>query len=213
MPIRIFFVDDHAVIREGLAQLLSLNADFEVIGSAHNGRDAVKQILKLQPDVVIMDISMAGMNGIEATREIHDASSASRILILSMHSAPEFVIHALEAGAHGYLHKESIASEIADAVRTVHAGRRYLGRKIADVVAREVGKRPGKNPLSVLSQREREVLQLVAEGHSSVEIGKLLHLSFKTVDTYRSRLMQKLQIADIVDLVKFAILHGLIVIE
>jgi DNA-binding NarL/FixJ family response regulator len=213
MAITIFIADDHAVIREGLAQLLKIHSDFEIVGAAGDGRDAVSQVSKLRPDVVIMDVAMPDMNGIEATRQIHETSPATRVVILSMYATPEYVFHALEAGANGYLHKESIASDIANAVREVHAGRRYLGGRIADALADQFGPRFSENPISVLSKREREVLQLVAEGHSSVEIGERLHLSFKTVDTYRSRLMQKLHIRDLVDLVKFAILHGVIVIE
>jgi DNA-binding NarL/FixJ family response regulator len=213
MSISVFVGDDHAVIREGLTQLLNSHADFNVVGTACDGRDTVKQALKLRPDVIIMDIAMPGMNGIEATREICDASPAAHVVILSMHSAPEYVFHALEAGAQGYVHKESAFDEIANAVRAVNTGRRYVSGKIADSVAGQVVAGFGANPLSMLSKREREVLQLVTESHSSIEIGEILHISSKTVDSYRSRLMHKLQIGDVPGLVKFAIQHGLTSIE
>jgi DNA-binding NarL/FixJ family response regulator len=213
MSISVFVADDHAVIRQGLTQLLNSHADFNVVGTASDGRDAVKQASRLCPNVVIMDVAMPGMNGIEATREMLDASAAARVVILSMHSAPEYVHHALEAGARGYVHKECAVDEIANAIRTVNAGRRYLSDKIADVVAEQAVAKPGANPLALLSTRECEVLQLVVEGHSSVDIGAILHISSKTVDSYRSRLMHKLKIGNVAGLVKFAILHGLTSVE
>lgn len=212
MTIRIFIADDHVFMREGLAQLLS-HAGFEVVGSAGTGRETVSQVPLLAPHVVIMDISMPDMNGIEAARQLRESSPAARIVILSMHSTAEHVFHALEAGVRGYILKESAGQEIVNAVRVVHSGRRFLSPKVASIVADQVATRPGGSPLEKLSKREREVLQLVAEGHSSVRIGQALALSPKTVDTYRSRLMQKLNIGDIAGLVKFAIQHGVTALE
>lgn len=209
MTISVFIADDHAVLREGLAQLLRAHAGFEIVGSAGNGREAVDQVRRLKPQVVIMDISMPDMNGIEAARQIRESAPESRVVILSMHSTAEHVFHALEAGVRGYLLKESAGDDIVDAVRVVHSGRRFLSPKVAGIVADQMTLRPGVSPLSSLSTREREILQLVAEGHSSAEIGGVLHISPKTVDTYRSRLMQKLDIRDVAGLVKFAIQHGL----
>jgi DNA-binding NarL/FixJ family response regulator len=213
MPITVFLADDHAVMREGLARLLESQADLRIIGAANNGGDTVKQVLQLKPHVVIMDISMPDMNGIEAARQIRERAPDTRVLILSMHSTPVHVFHALEAGVRGYILKESAGSDVIDAVRTVHSGRRFLSPKVMEIVAEQVTRRPGTNPLDRLSRRERETLQLVAEGHSSAQIAATLHVSPGTVDTYRSRLMQKLQIRDIAGLVKFAIQHGVTSLE
>jgi DNA-binding NarL/FixJ family response regulator len=213
MPIKLFIADDHAIVREGLAHLLALHHDIEVVGSAADGRQAVDQAVALQPDVVVLDIHMPEMNGIEATRQLSTRMPSAGVVILSMHASPEHVFHALEAGARAYLQKESAAHELVDAVRSVHAGRRYLSPRIAALVAEHVGRRPVAGPLQQLSRREREILQLVAEGHTSARIGARLSLSPKTVDTYRSRLMQKLGIDDVPGLVKFAIRQGLITLD
>jgi len=213
MPITVFVADDHAIVREGLASLLGGQPDIHVVGTAADGRDAVRQIAKLEPEVVVMDIAMPNMNGIEAAREIRDRLPQVRVIILSMHSSAEHVFHALEAGAQGYLLKESAAKEIIDAVRAVRAGHRYLSKKIAEVMADNISRTSAASPLESLSARERQVLQLVAEGRSSAQIAATLHLSPKSVDTYRSRLMQKLHIGDVAGLVKFAIQHGLTSLE
>jgi DNA-binding NarL/FixJ family response regulator len=209
MPITVFLADDHAIVREGLAGLLGLQPDLQVIGTAVDGQDTLRQVVALQPEVVIMDIAMPKMNGIEATRVIRDRLPTARLLILSMHSSVEHVFHALEAGAHGYVLKDSAAKDIIEAIRTVRAGRRYLSPKVGEMMAEVVSRSSGQSPLKRLSGRERQILQLVAEGRSSAQIAATLHLSPKTVDTYRSRLMQKLQIGDVAGLVKFAIQHGL----
>jgi len=213
MPITVFVADDHAVVREGLASLLAAQPDLRVIGTAADGRDTVRQVVKLQPEVVVMDIAMPQMNGIEAAREIRDRVPQARVVILSMHSSVEHVFHALEAGAHGYVLKASAAKEIIDAVRVVHAGRRYFSQAIAEMMAEVVSRSAAASPLNRLSKRERQVLQLVAEGRSSAQIAAMLSLSPKSVDTYRSRLMQKLHIGDVAGLVKFAIQHGLTPLE
>lgn len=214
MSISIVIVDDHAIMREGLAQVLGQQPDLEVVGSAGDGRQGLKLIDGLRPDVVILDISMAGLNGIEVARQVRERRPDCAVVMLSMHASPEYVFQAMEAGARGYLQKESSAKEIVDAVRAVKAGRRYLGPGIAELVAEHLASRkPGDNPLQLLSRREREILQLVAEGRSSSEIGALLFLSPKTVDSYRSRLMGKLGLADVPALVKFAIRHGVIPLD
>jgi DNA-binding NarL/FixJ family response regulator len=213
LAITVFVADDHAVMREGLTQVLESNAGIRVVGSADNGRDAVALVVQLDPDVVIMDISMPDMNGIEAARQIRDKAPESRVLILSMHSTAEHVFHALEAGVRGYILKETAGQEIASAVRLVHAGRRFLSPAVAGIVSAQLTSRPHVSPIGSLSRREREILQLVAEGLSSTRIGSKLNLSSKTVDTYRSRLMQKLQLSDVAALVKFAIQHGLTTLD
>ena len=209
MPITVFVADDHAIVREGLVNVLAAQPDIEIVGTATNGREALAQVLRLKPQVVILDISMPEMNGIEATRQILDETPDAAIVILSMHSSAQYVFHALEAGARGYLLKDSAGREIIDAVSMVQRGRSYLSPKVAEIVADGLFGRSGVSPLESLSKREREILKLVADGNSSAEIGEMLHLSPKTVDSYRSRLMQKLRITDLAALVKFAIQHGL----
>jgi len=207
--IRIVLADDHAVVRDGLRVLLQAQPDFEVVGDAANGREAMRLTQQLHPDVVVMDIAMPELNGIEATLQIHDVAPATQVLILSMHSTTEHIFRALHAGARGYLLKDSAGAEVVDAVRVVHAGRRYLSPKIASTVIDDyISERQRASPLDSLSRRERQILQLVAEGKSSAEAAAMLFLSPKTVDTYRSRMMQKLGIADVPSLVKFAIQHG-----
>lgn len=214
MKISIVIVDDHAILREGLAQVLQLQPDLEVTGSSGDGRQGVRLIAELRPDVAILDISMPGLNGIEAARQVRDRCPGCAVVMLSMYASSEYVFQAMEAGARGYLKKESAARDIVEAVRAAHAGRRYLGPGIADVVAEHLAThKPGDHPLQLLSRREREILQLVAEGHSSAAIGAMLFLSPKTVDSYRSRLMAKLGLADVTALVKFAIRHGIVPLE
>jgi DNA-binding NarL/FixJ family response regulator len=209
MTIRVLLADDHAMMRDGLKALLTASLGISVVAEVGNGRDAVRRAEELKPDVAIMDISMPELNGIEATRLLRDKCPGTRVVILSMHSSSEHVFRALEAGAMGYLLKESAGAEVNAAVRAVHGGRRYLSRAI---VALEPAARSGAvraSPLDSLSARERQVLQLVVEGHSSAEIARRVHLSPKSVDTYRSRLMRKLSVSDVPSLVKFAIQHGI----
>ncbi len=207
--IRVLLADDHAVVRDGLRVLLEAQPDIKVVGNAANGREVVRQAQQLHTDVVVMDIAMPELNGIEATLQIRDACPSTQILILSMHSTTEHIFRALQAGARGYLLKDSAGSEVVDAVRIVYAGRRYLSQKIATTVVDDyIAERHRSSPLESLSRRERQILQLIAEGRSSAEVGAKLFLSPKTVDTYRSRMMHKLGIGDLPNLVKFAIQHG-----
>jgi DNA-binding NarL/FixJ family response regulator len=213
MPISVFVADDHAIVREGLVTLLAAQSDIEIVGTAANGREALTQVLQIQPRVVVLDISMPELDGIETTRQILAKLPDTAIVILSMHSSAQHVFHALEAGARGYLLKESAAKEIIDAVRAMQSGRRYLSAKVAEIVAEGLSDRATVSPLESLSKREREIIKLVADGHSSAAIGLMLHLSPKTVDSYRSRLMHKLHISDLAGLIKFAILYGLTSLE
>lgn len=210
MTITILIADDHAVVRDGLRLLLENQSDIRVIGEVADGRQAVEATLALQPDVVLMDLAMPLLNGADAATQILEKREDSKIVMLSMHSTVEHVFRALQAGAMGYLRKESAGSEVVDAVRAVHAGRRYLSQKITESVVDDyVRKRAVESPLESLSQREREILQMLVEGRSGSEIARQLNVSPKTVDTYRSRMMQKLGIADLPGLVKFALQHGL----
>jgi DNA-binding NarL/FixJ family response regulator len=210
MTIRVLIADDHPVVRDGLRFLLEAQGDIEVIGDSADGREAVQSVRRLAPDVVIMDIAMPELNGIEATLQIHESQPGTQVLVLSMHSTAEHIFRAFQAGAQGYLLKESAGPEVVNAVRMVHAGRRYLSQKIAETVIDDyIRERHAASPLNSLSSRERQILQLIAEGRSSAETAKALFLSPKTVETYRSRLMHKLGVNDFAGLVRFAIRHGL----
>lgn len=217
MTITIFLADDHTVLRDSLRFLLDAQPDFHVIGVANNGRDAAQQVEHLHPDVAILDIGMPKMNGIKATERICHACPTTHVIILSMHRTPEHISQALQVGARGYLLKESASDEVIEAIRIVHAGKRYLSQSISDVVLDYyVDLHRGEtepDPLESLTLREREVMQLLVEGKSSAEIGVLLALSPRTVDTYRGRIMQKLDVPHLPGLVKFAIQHGLIPLE
>jgi DNA-binding NarL/FixJ family response regulator len=213
MTITVFLADDHGIVRNGLRSFLSTQSDIEVVGEAGNGRDAVHRVEDLCPDVAVVDIAMPELNGIDATQQIRQVSPSTRIVILSMYSTTEHVFQALQAGAHGYLLKESAGTELVEAIRAVHAGHRYLTQKISDKViddyVRQCQVAGAKSPLASLSQREREVFHLTVNGKTNAEIADILSICHNTVNTYRSRLMQKLGISNLVGLVKFAIQHGL----
>jgi DNA-binding NarL/FixJ family response regulator len=213
MTISVVLADDHAVVRDGLKSLLNAQADIRVVGEAANGQEAVREVARLRPAVAVLDVSMPELNGIEATRRIQGASPATRVVILSMYATGEHIFQALRAGAVGYLLKESAGAEVVSAVRAAYGGRRYLSQRISDTVVdtflRHGSAEQADSPLARLSAREREVLQLVVEGHSSAQIAQRLLLSPNTVDTYRSRLMEKLGVDNLPGLVKFAIQHGL----
>jgi RNA polymerase sigma factor (sigma-70 family) len=217
MKIRIVVADDHAIIREGLRVMLGNQPDMEVVGIATNGREAIRLVDEHEPDVVVMDISMPELNGIEAMQQMLPRHPNVQVVVLSIHESKPYVSRALKAGARGYLIKETAGLEVVEAVRAVHHSERYLSQRIADLLTEasfqklesliEVG------PLEALSPREREILQLVAEGKTSQEIAERLSISPKTVDTYRSRLMHKIGVEDVAGLVKFAIQHGVISLE
>jgi len=208
MSIRVLLADDHALMRQGLRALLATTGEIEVVGEVGTGREAERLVLELNPSVVLMDIAMPDLNGIEAARIIHLKSPATRIVMLSMHVSAEYVYRAFEAGACGYLLKEMAVDEVINAVRTVHAGKQYLSPALAKSVPDPCASR-ARGPVDSLSTRERQVLQLVVEGRTSSEIAHMIHLSPKSVETYRSRLMAKLGVSDLPTLVKFALEHGL----
>src|SRR5215212_7599325 len=209
MTIRIVIADDHAVVAEGLRHLLSAQADMEVISLAQNGREAVRNACEALPDIVLMDHAMPLLNGTEAARLIRERSAHTRVIMLSMYSDAVHVYRALQAGATGYIVKKSVAKEVVEAILAVHRGGRYLSRQLADIVIDHVVHRSApEDPLDRLSSRERQVLQLLAEGHSVAEIAATLSLSPKTVETYRARMMEKLDIHELAGLVRFAIQQG-----
>jgi len=211
MKIRVLIADDHAVIREGLRALLTAQADVSVVGEASDGREALREIERLRPDVAVLDVTMPELGGIEAAELARERCPGMKIVMLSAVSDAESVHRALRAGAAGYLTKFSAVSEIADAIRRVVAGKRYLSRSIAedmiDSYARDV---ETKSPLETLSARERQVLQLLAEGRAVTEIGTRLSVSPRTVETYRARLMEKLKVKDFRELVLLAVRNGII---
>jgi DNA-binding NarL/FixJ family response regulator len=210
MPIRVLLVDDHAVVRDGITYLLNAQPDVAVVGGADTAVQAVQMAQREQPDVVVMDITLPGLSGIEAIHQVCEVSPSSRVLILSMHSSLEYIYQAYQAGAQGYLLKESAGSEVVSAVRAVNAGRNYLSRRLGGgEIEQYLRERHSASPLESLSTRERQVLQHIVNGKTSGEVAALLSLSPKSVDTYRSRIMRKLGIGDMPGLVKFAIRHGL----
>ena len=210
MRISVLIVDDHTLVRDGLSALLANHADIAVVGTAANGREAVRDVQRLRPNVVLMDISMPVMGGLEATRQIVERCPSSKIVIFSMHATIEHCQQAVRAGASGYVLKESATEEVAAAIHSVHVGRRFVSPKITE---RFEPRFDTESPIESLSRREREILQLVAEGHRSAKIASLICLSRKSVETYRSRLMQKLGMRGLCDVVKFAIRNGLTTVE
>lgn len=213
----IFLADDHAVVRDGLRLVLETEPDFQVIGQAGNGREAVRLVAQNCPDVIIMDIGMPELNGIEATRQIYETCPETKVIILSMHTANKLIFRALQAGAQGYVLKSSVGAEVIDAVRSVRDGRRYLSQKVSEVVIDDYISQTqdavSQNILDYLSPREYEILKLVVEGKSSAEIGDILQITPSSVDTYRSRLMHKLNVNNVPELVKLALQHGLTTLE
>lgn len=211
---KLFLADDHPIVRDGLRFLLNAQPDMEVVGEAADGQETLQAIRDVRPDIVILDIAMPVLNGIAVAEQIQELYPEVQVIILSMHATTEHIFRALRAGAEGYLVKETAGEEVLDAIHAVQAGGRYLSHEISSKVIEDyILQRESvaeASPLDRLSAREREVLQLVAEGKSSAEIAEVLSLSPKTVDTYRSRMMQKLDIDDLPSLVKFAIQHGVI---
>ncbi len=214
MAIRVLIADDHAVVAEGLRFVVEAQADMEVIACVQESREAVRRAIEMRPDVVLIDHAMPVLNGAEATHLIRERCPETRVIILSMYSNRVHVLRALQAGATGYVVKKSAAKEVVDAIRAVHKGGRYLSREVADsVIDQVVGKAAADDPMKRLSSRERQVLQMLVEGHAVADIATTLSLSPKTVETYRARMMEKLEIHDFATLVKFAIQHGITSLE
>ena len=207
--IRILLADDHAVVRRGFQMILAEQADMEIVGEAGNGREALEQAAKLKPDVVVMDVAMPELNGIEATRRMAENAPHARVLALSMHKDSVYVREILRAGARGYLLKDSVAADLVSAVRAVASGEGYLSPAVSDAVLDDY-RRHVTNPIDLLTSREREVLQTLAEGKTNKEIAVVLNLSVYTVDAHRGRIMEKLNLHSINELVRFAVRNGLI---
>jgi DNA-binding NarL/FixJ family response regulator len=216
MTIKVVLADDHTIVRDGLRALLEANTEIKVVGDAATGRQVVDKVDELTPDIVIMDISMPELNGIEATQKILGVHPEVKVIILSMLGTADNVFHALEAGARGYLLKESAGRDVMEAVQMVAKGEMYYSQPITQTMVNDymrAREESQADPLESLSMRENEILCMVVEGKTSAEIGQSLHLSPKTVDSYRSRMMQKLGLSDMPELIKFAIKHGLISLD
>lgn len=208
--IRVIVADDHAIVREGICSLLARRKDVQVVGEAADGRLAVEQVASLAPDVVLMDISMPVMNGLEATQEIRRRFPNVRILVLSQYESREYILPLLRAGAAGYIAKRARASELVDAIRAVYNEGAFLQPNLARVIVEGVTNASDSEPQSILSEREKQVVRLVADGMSSREIADQLGLSVKTVDTHRANIMEKLGIHSSAELVKYAIREGIV---
>ena len=211
---RVLVADDHTIVRQGLRSILEGEQDMKVVGEAADGREAVKKALLLVPDVVVMDVSMPRMNGLEATARILKENQRIRVLALTMHNSEEYVYSLLKAGAAGYLLKESAASDLVEAIRVVRGGGTYLHPSISVKVVNEYLKRPHPGSRDdrddVLTAREREVLQLIAEGNTNKEIAGQLMLSVKTIENHRTRIMDKLEIHNVAGLTRYAISRGMV---
>lgn len=211
MAISVILVDDHKILREGIRSILEDTSDIKVVAEADNGREAIKLSREMNPDILVMDIAMPGLNGIEATELISRESPGIRILALSMHSDKHYVKGIFRAGASGYLLKHSAAKELIEAIRMIYANHTYLSKEISDVVVREFSQQGESNDENEksLSTREKEVLQLVTEGKTTKAIAEILFLSVKTVEAHRQRIMNKLNLFTIPELTKYAIKTGL----
>ncbi len=208
MAIQVFIVDDHTMVREGLRMMLEAQPNILVIGEAANGHEAVRLVSLRCPDALLMDVLMPGLNGIEATYQIRALCPSTRIVMLWMVADEEVAVRALQAGAIGYILKDASGAEVVNAIQAAYVGRGYFSQQLTHIEAKRE-QILAASPLQKLSERERELVQLIAEGRTSAEISQIFKLSPKTIETYRSRLMRKLRIDTIPGLVKFAIKHGL----
>jgi DNA-binding NarL/FixJ family response regulator len=215
MPrIRILLADDHAVVRDGLRALLEKQPDMAVSGEASDGREAVRIAEEDAPDVVVMDIAMPNMNGIEATRRIVASRPATGVVILSMHQDESYVLRSLKAGARGYLLKDSLRSDVVEAIRLVSQGRSFLTRKVSRLLqedyVRQMERRGVEDSYDLLTDREREILQLIAEGRTNKEVASVLNIGLTTVETHRMHILQKLGLHSIPELILYAVRKGII---
>jgi two-component system response regulator NreC len=211
---RIVLADDHTLIRAGLRRVVDAEPDLAVVGEANDGREAVSLAEKLKPDVVVMDIGMPNLNGIEACRQIRAELAETQVVMLSMHSDEGYVLRALKAGAKAYLLKDSAEADLARAIRAAAAGKSFFSPAVGEVLLQDYMRRlertGGEDSYELLSPREREILQLVAEGKSSKEIANLLNLSVYTVETHRAKLMQKLNLRGVPELILYAVRKGIV---
>lgn len=214
MPIRILLADDHTVVRDGLRALLEKQPDMTVVAEASDGRDSIRLAEEQSPDVVVMDIGMPSLNGIEATRRILAANPRTAVVMLSMHQDESYVLRSLKAGAKGYLLKDSLRGDVIDAIRAVAQGRSFLTRKVRLMLqedyVRQMESRGLEDSYDLLTDREREVLHMVAEGKSNKEVAGLLNISPTTVETHRAHILQKLGIHSVPELILYAVRKGIV---
>jgi two-component system response regulator NreC len=212
--IRILLADDHTIIRGGLRLMLERHSDMQVVGEASDGRETIDFVQREQPDVVVMDIAMPNLNGIEATRQIANKGSRTAVAILSMHSDESYVIRSLNAGARAYLLKDSAEADLIEAVRAIHQGRSFfspaISRMLQEDWVRELQNRQAEDSYELLTSREREILQMIAEGKANKEIAQLLNLSLYTVETHRTHILQKLNLHSVPELILYAVRKGII---
>jgi two-component system response regulator NreC len=213
-PIRILLADDHTVMRNGLRLLLERQPNLKVIGEAADGREAVTMAASEQPDVVVMDIAMPHLNGVEAARQIVNQNGRIAVVILSMHSDESYVIRSLKAGARAYLLKDSAEADLIEAIHAISAGKSFFSPAVSRILkedyVRQLGKMDAEDSYELLTNREREVLQLVAEGKSNKEVANLLNLSLYTVETHRTHILQKLNLHSVPELILYAVRKGII---
>ena len=209
--IRILVVDDHAILRDGIRALLSLHNDFEIVGEASEGKEAIEKARELSPDVIIMDIAMPGMDGLEATRRIRKKSPRVKVLVLTQHDNREYVVSAIKAGATGYVPKRALGSELVSAIRAVYKGDSFLYPSSAAALIEDyLQQAEGEDAYDLLTGREREILKLIADGHTGREIADILFLSPKTVQGHRTKIMEKLNLHNHTELLKYAMRKGLV---
>lgn len=208
--IKILVVDDHAIMRDGIHALIDLHDDIEVVGEASDGKEAIEKVRELVPDVVIMDIAMPGMDGLEAARRIRKRNPEVKVLVLTQHDHKEYVLSAIKAGVAGYLPKRAVSSELVSAIRAVHRGESFLYPSAATALIQDYLRKGEAEPYDYLTEREREILKLIAEGHTSREIASMLFISVKTVQGHRTKIMEKLDIHNRTELIRYAMRKGLV---
>ena len=211
--IKVLLVDDHAIMRDGISALLNLQDDIEIVGEASEGKEAIDKARELVPDVVIMDISMPEMDGLEATRRIKKKNPSVKVLVLTQHDNREYILSTIKSGSDGYLPKRALGSELVAAIRAIHQGHSFLYPAATGALIEDYRRQVEKEPYDSLTEREREIFRLIADGHTSREIADALFIAMKTVHNHRAKIMLKLDIHNRSELIKYAIRKGLVTMD